>query len=282
MNMKRIFTLCIAACTITAGFAQTDTTGRQNLPPQNDTIRIGGMIIIRKAGNKDTAIAPEKEYKIRNRKSDKPSNLSTNWWIFDLGFSNYTDNSDYVNAALDGFVASGINKDAMKLKTGKSKNIDFWFFMQKLNVAKHILNLKYGLGLELNNYFFENEKIVFTKNPTKISLGTVGYKKVKLAADYLTVPIMLNVNFTPGRNHGFGFSGGISGGYLYSSRYKTRIDGDTKKIKNDFNLERFKLSYIGELALGPVKLYGSFAMKNMWEKELDMKPYNFGLRFSNW
>jgi hypothetical protein len=27
--------------------------------------------------------------------------------------------------------------------------------MQKLNVAKHILNLKYGLGLELNNYRYK-------------------------------------------------------------------------------------------------------------------------------
>lgn len=278
--MKRIFTLCLALCTLITAFAQTDTTGNKNKPPVYDTIRIGGMVIVRKAGSNHSE--RDTTYKMRNRRGDKPSNLTTNWWIFDLGFSNYNDESNYVTAASSGFVAPGINKDDLKLKVSKSKNINVWFFMQKLNIAKHVLNLKYGLGLELNNYSFENTKLAFAKNPTRISEGTDDFKKVKLAADYLTVPIMLNVNFTPNRHRGFGISGGISAGYLYSSRYKTKGGGDTKKIKNDFDLEQFKLSYIGEIALGPVRLYGSYAMKNMWGKGLNMTPYNFGFRFSNW
>lgn len=281
--MKRIFTLCVALCTFIAGFSQTDTTGTKNKAPQKDTIRIGGMVIIRKAGNKNKDNSKDSIYTIRNRRGDKPSNLTTNWWIFDLGFSNYADNSNYVTAASSGFVAPGINEDDLKLRGGKSRNVNVWFFMQKLNIAKHIVNLKYGLGVELNNYSFDNTSIVFAKKPTLIyESATDDFKKVKLAADYLTVPIMLNFNFTPNRKKGFGLSGGISAGYLYSARYKSKDDGDVKKVKSDFNLESFKLSYIGELTLGPVRLYGSYAMKNMWEKGLDMTPYNFGFRFSNW
>lgn len=280
--MKRIFTLCVALCTVVTGFAQTDSTGTKNKAPQNDTIRIGSMVIIRKAGNKNKEESKDSIYKIRNRRGDKPSNLSTNWWIFDVGFSNYSDKSNYVTAAASGFVAPGINEDDLKLKGGKSRNVNVWFFMQKLNIAKHIVNLKYGLGLELNNYSFDNTKLVFTKKPTNISESATEFSKVKLATDYLTVPIMLNFNFTPNRKKGFGLSGGISAGYLYSARYKSKDDGDVKKVKSDFNLESFKLSYIGELTLGPVRLYGSYAMKNIWEKGLDMTPYNFGFRFSNW
>jgi hypothetical protein len=280
--MKRIFTLCVALTTLITAFAQNDTTGTKKPIPQNDTIRIGGMIIIRKTGNKDREISKDSIYKIRNRRGDKPSNLSTNWWIFDVGFSNYADNSNYVTAAASGFVAPGINEDDLKLKGGKSRNVNVWFFMQKLNIAKHIVNLKYGLGLELNNYSFDNTKLVFTKKPTNISESATEFNKVKLATDYLTVPIMLNFNFTPNRKKGFGVSGGISAGYLYSARYKSKDDNDVKKVKSDFNLESFKLSYIGELYLGPIRLYGSYAMKNMWEKGLDMTPYNFGFRFSNW
>ena len=280
--MKRIFTLCAALCMMMAVSAQTDTTGTKNEPPAYDTIRIGGMIIVRKVGSKDKEVSKDGEYKMRNRRGNKPSNLTTNWWIFDLGFSSFNDESDYTSAALNGFVAPGINKDDFKLRTGKSKNVNVWFFMQKLNIAKHVLNLKYGLGLELNNYSFENTKLAFAKNPTFISEGADDFKKVKLAADYVTVPIMLNINFTPNRSKGFGISGGISAGYLYSARFKTKMNDDVTKIKSDFDLERFKLSYIGEIALGPVRLYGSYAMKNMWEKGLDMTPYNFGFRFSNW
>ncbi len=280
--MKRIFTLCAVLCIATGIFAQTDTTATPRPVPQDDTIRIGGMVIIRKAGSKDKEIIRDREYRMRNRHYDKPSNLSTNWWIFDIGFSNYADNSNYTNAAFNGFVASGITADDLKLRAGKSRNVNIWFFMQKLNISKHVLNLKYGMGLELNNYHFENDKLVFAKNPTHISEGSTEFKKVKLATDYLTVPMMLNINFTPKRRNGFGISAGISAGYLYAARYKTKVDGDIDKVKSDFDLERFKISYIGELSLGPVKLYGSYANKNMWEKGLDMTPYTFGFRFSNW
>jgi hypothetical protein len=284
--MKRIFTLCMAVCTTLVSFAQTDTTGNQN--SQGDTIRIGGMIIIRKPGNRQTE--HEREYKVNNRKTVKTSNLRTNWWILDLGFSNYTDNTLYSSAGAQQY-APGSNKTWFALKDGKSRNVNIWFFMQKLNVASHVVNLKYGLGLELNNYRYKQPvryqadppAIV---NPTRVILdGTVGrtYKKDKLAADYLTVPIMLNFNFTPNRHDGFGFSAGISAGYLYSARNKTITSDEHKeKAKDDFELEKWKLSYVAELSLGPVRFYGSYAFKNMYERGLDMKPYNFGFRFSNW
>lgn len=288
--MKRLFTLCIAICTTLAGFAQTDTTGKQIPEPKNDTIRIGGMIIIRKAGNKDTAIAGNKEYKMRNRKGDKPSNLNTNWWIFDIGFSSYTDNTIYSSAAAQAY-APGSNNTWFDLKDGKSRNVNIWFFMQKLNVSKHVLNLKYGVGLELNNYHYK-QPIRYTAtplaivDPPRVSLdGTSGrtYKKNKLAADYLTVPIMANLNFTPKRKKGFGLSAGISAGYLYSARNKTNTsDEGKKKAKDDFELDKWKLSYVAELSLGPVRFYGSMAFKNMYERGLDIKPYTFGFRFSNW
>ena len=92
---------------------------------------------------------------------------------------------------------------------------------------------------------------------------------------------MLNFNFTPKRYRAFGFSVGVSAGYLYASRQKIKMDGDKDKLKDDFNLEKFKISYIAELNLGPVKLYGSMAVKNMWEKGLDQVPYNLGIRLSH-
>jgi hypothetical protein len=283
--MKRIFTLCIALFIVAPGFAQNDSTAAKN---QGDTIHIGGMIIIRKPGNKD--IVQDKEYKIKNRKTDKPSNISTNWWIFDIGFSNYQDNTVYSSIAAQQY-APGSNASWLKLKNGKSRNVNVWFFMQKLNMAKHILNLKYGLGLELNNYHYKqpvryDANPPATVDPPRIMLdNTMGrsYQKDKLAADYLTVPMMLNVNFTPRRHEGFGFSAGISAGYLYSARNKTiTSDEGKKKAKDDFELEKWKLSYIAELSLGPVRFYGSVATKSMYERGLDITPYNFGFRFSNW
>lgn len=275
--MKKVIFLSLALSIAFASIAQSDST----IQRPADTIRVGGIVIIRKSGPKHKTEKEDQEYHIKRRKGEEPSNLSTNWWIFDIGFSNFTDKSNYTSSLLSGFTGPGVGADQMKLRTGKSINTNVWFFMQKLNIAKQVLNLKYGLGLELNNYYFD-DNIQFSKKPTNISLSTTDFKKAKLAADYLTVPIMLNVNFTPRRSKGFGFSGGISAGYLYSARFKTKVNNDVKKVKDGFDLERFKLSYVGELSLGPVRFYTSIAMKNMWDKGLDMTPYNFGFRFSNW
>jgi hypothetical protein len=287
MNMKRIFTLCILLCTTLAGFAQTDSTKQES---KADTIRIGGMIIIRDKDGKNKSVEKDKEPRISRRKSDKPSNISTNWWILDIGFSSYTDNTDYASAGAQAY-APGSNKTWFDLKDGKSRNVNFWIFMQKMNVIKHVVNLKYGLGLELNNYHYK-QPIRYQENPPAIpdparvildATPNRTYKKNKLAADYLTVPMMVNFNFTPKREKGFGLSVGVSAGYLYSARNKTRTSDEGKeKAKDDFELEKWKLSYVGELSLGPVRFYGSYAFKSMYERGLDMTPYTFGFRFSNW
>lgn len=289
--MKRIFTLCMILCTSLAGFAQTDSTANKT-ENKTDTIRIGGMVIIRDKDSKNRRIERDREPRMNDRRRDKPSNLSTNWWIVDIGFSNLNDNTVYGSPSAVSYTGPGItNKNFLELKDGKSRNVNIWFFMQKLNVIKRVVNLKYGLGLELNNYHYKQnvryiaDPLPGALNPQRVAIDATpgrNYKKTKLAADYLTAPLMVNFNFTPGRKRGFGFSAGISAGYLYNARNKTVTSDEGKeKSKDDFELSRWKLSYVGELSLGPVRFYGSYAFKNMYERGLDMTPYTFGFRFSH-
>ena len=276
--MKKIVLGLIAVCLGMTTWAQTDSTKKENKTDRADTIKIGGVIIVRKEGGKSDTSGKSVIISNRTRKAD--SKVTTNWFIVDLGFANYEDNTNYASSATQSF-APGLNEDNLKLRTGKSVNVNVWLFMQRLRIVKGI-NLKYGLGLELNNYHFDDERIRFQKNPTLVTLDP-DYKdlgKNKLAADYVTVPLMLNFNFTPNRKHGFGFSAGVSGGYLYSSRQKIK-DGDKSKLRDDFDLSKWKVSYIGELNLGPVRLYGSYALKNMWDKGFDHTPYAVGIRLSH-
>ena len=277
--MKSILLVCIAACVFNIANAQTDTTGKQT----NDTIRIGGMIIIKKPGSNDREVITRGDRSVRiPSRRGRPDNITTNWMVIDLGYAGFNDKTNYASAEAQAF-APGSTEDWFDLRGGKSRNVNIWFFMQRVNMIEHVVNLKYGLGLELNNYFFDDESIRFQKNPTLITMDATlkDAKKNKLAVDYLTVPLMLNFNFTPRRDDGFGFSAGVSGGFMYSARQKTKMDGDKDKVKNDFDLKRWKVSYIGELNLGPVKLYCSYALKTMWDKGLDQTPYTVGFRLSN-
>jgi hypothetical protein len=280
--MKNYYLLMAALCLYTISFGQTDTSGKEGKSGRNrDTIRIGNLIIITNRDHRkdtDTTVADDHP----QRKT--PSNLSTNWGIVDLGFNNFTDNTNYSSAAAQQF-APGADKDWFKLRNGKSINVNIWFVMQRLNIIKHVVNLKYGLGLELNNFRYE-ENIRLRKNPTMVYKDPViNYSKNKLAADYITIPVMVNFNFTPGKENkkSFGLSVGGSAGYLYSSRQKI-VSGESskQKVKNNFDLRPYKINYIAELQLGPIKLYGLLATQSMFEKGLDQIPYSVGLRLSNW
>ena len=270
--MKKIILAFIASGLGMASWAQTDSTTSKD---KADTIKIGGVIIIRKDGQTDPA---GKTVVISNKKKSN-SKVSTNWWIVDIGFTNYNDETNYASAPAQSF-APGLTEENFKLRTGNSVNVNIWLFMQRLRITKGI-NLKYGLGLELNNYHFDDERVRFQENPTIVVLDPAykDLRKNKLAADYFTVPMMLNFNLTPDRKQGFGFSAGVSAGYLYSSRQKIK-DDDVSKLRDDFDLSKWKLSYVGELNLGPVRLYGSYAFKTMWDKGLDQTPYSFGVRLS--
>src|SRR5258705_12875334 len=110
--MKWIFTLCIITCTALTGFAQNDTTGKQD-QSKDDTIKVGGMIIIRKPGGGKEVIRDRRDRDDEGRKYNKSSNISTNWWILDLGFSNFNDKTNYSSAAAQS-IAPGSNEDWFK------------------------------------------------------------------------------------------------------------------------------------------------------------------------
>src|SRR5690606_27932344 len=145
----------------------------------------------------------------------------------------------------------------------------------------------YGLGVELNNYHYkqpvryEAQTPAVEDAPVLFLDQTAGrtYKKNKLAADYITAPVMLSFNLTPYRLYPFEISAGISAGYLYSARNKVVNSDDGKvKTRGDFDMRPWKLSYVAELHLGIARLYGSYAFKGMYLRGLDITPYNFGIR----
>lgn len=289
--MKKTTLLAIAAIAALASHAQTDST-----KTNNDTMRIGNILIIKRgkvSNNSDsTVVLGRTNY---SRKSN--SRFTTNWGVIDLGFSNYSDKTNYANAGdylINRPGSPDLGASNFKLRAGSSINVNLWFFMQTMHLIKKNVNLKYGLGLELNNYRYksalsyrEEGMIPYsggsqTNNPF-IFRDSISFKKNKLAADYLTVPFMINFASNKySRNKGLSASFGVSAGYLYSQRNKQKSDERGKdKNKGEYDLERFKLSYIGELGIGPVKLYGSYSPKSMYEHSLDIRPFNVGFRISN-
>lgn len=294
--MKKLLLTTVATISMLASFAQ------QNDTKKVDTLQVGNYVIIKK-NNQSDSTKPKRTITInsdtddlfdiyirKDKKNKKLKNVSTNWFILDLGFANVNDQTNYSLAQNSGYFRAnnnGIkpNQSSFNLINSKSSNFNVWFFMQKINLSKHKLNLKWGVGYEMFNFRYE-KSLSFRNQPDNyVFIDSIGFSKNKLYANYLTIPLMLNFTSNPNNKSAFNISAGVSAGYLIASRNKQVSDQRGKqKVSGSFDLEPFKLSLVGEVGMGPIRLYGSYALNNMFKSNtgIDQTPFAFGIRFSRW
>ena len=269
--------------------AQKDSTAKQL-----DTLQIGGFTIVRDGESaKHSTSSSNTNYNViwTNRSAKKNKTTSTNWLIFDLGFANYRDLTNYSYAQAGSYLKimrpgdPAVNEGTTTLNTGKSSNVNIWLFMQRVSLSKNVLNLKYGLGLEMYNFRYDS-RISFRNAPAPMAFNdSISFTKNKLYSGYVTVPLMININTKPNSHRGLIMSVGMSAGYLLASRNK-QVSGDRgkQKYRGDLALEPWRLAAIGEIGLGPVRLYGSYSINQLQKTytRMEQYPYTIGIRFSSW
>jgi len=265
----------------------------------DDTVKVGRIKIINKSegsksfGQKNWESLLDGDFKKTKisfeRKPKKLKPITTNWWIFDLGFANYVDrttNLDYstMMGSSSSLSLSMVSSKDLKLNNVKSSNFNIWIVQQKASLYKNYWNLKYGIGLEMYNFRFQRP-ISFSNTPgNNIYIDDVNFTKNKLFVEYLTVPVQLNYHSKPDNKKSFYASLGVSAGYLIQSHTKQISEERGKrKVNGNFNLNNFKMSTIGELGVGSLRLYGTYNLTNMFDKNLthfDLTPFAIGVRFS--
>ena len=312
---NKVLTALFSIGTLLAG-AQSDSsyTKKDSILVKPDTIKVGNFYIVKKGGesgngNGNVSVINDATVQIGNitikandldnkpiikieRKKPAPKKVSTNWWIFDLGFAGNRDETNYATAVVNNNYlrtfspANGApNKQTFNLNNGKTTNVNLWFFMQKASIIKQVVFLKYGMGMEMYNFRYDSRISYRKESFPHVYNDSISFSKNKLFAGYLTVPFMLHVNTTPGNKKGFSFSAGVSAGYLVGSRAKQKSEERGKqKYKGDFDLSPFRTALIGELGIGPVKLYGSYSLNTLHDSytRLEQYPFAVGIRFSNW
>jgi hypothetical protein len=264
----------------------------------DDTVKVGRINIINKREGRATIGQTTwesfldgdfKKTKISIEKAPKKLKpVTTNWWIFDLGFANLIDNTDqsvYRTMVSNNLISSNApNSTDLKLHNVKTSNVNIWIVQQKVDLYKHIWNLKYGIGIEMFNFRFENPISFSNTAGNYVYFDNVNFSKNKLFVEYLTIPIQINYQANPQNNKSFYASLGMSAGYLLQSRTKQiSAERGKQKVNGNFNLNNFRLATIGELGIGSLRLYGSYGLTNLFDKKLthfDMAPFAVGIRFS--
>jgi hypothetical protein len=292
----------------------TIRTGNDTVLTSSDTLKIGSILIV----NKKEAEAPSfktiikigdasygrpkdgdygwiqgdfKKTRIEiNKTPKKLKNTETNWWTMDIGFTNFIDKSPNLMwlAANPNALPYGpgplMSPENFSLINKRSTNVNVWVVTQKLNLYQHKINLKYGLGVEMFNFRFD-KSISFREDiANNVKFDVIPFTKNKLLVKYLTIPVQLNFSPNPYNKRAFYASIGMSAGYLWNGKNKQISEERGKeKFRGNFNLNDWRIATIGELGVGALRLYGSFANTNLFNKNqsfLDMQPFAVGLRFS--
>ena len=297
--MKKPFLIIAISLIALSGFAQKDTT-TVLVSASNDTVKVGNFVIVKK--NKPGTESSNYSHNVWKdwdntvnvkieRLPRRKRNIVTNWFIFDLGFTNYRDQTDYAYAQKGDYFKTfrpqdgKVDFNSYLLNTGKSSNVNIWLFMQKLNVSKHVLNLKFGLGYEMYNFRYDSRISYRKEFSSYVYNDSMSFSKNKLYVSYITIPLMININPSPDRRNGFNFSFGVSAGYLVDSRNKQiSAERGKQKYNGDFYFEPWRLATIGEIGLGPIRLYGSYSLNRLQKDvtRVEQYPYCIGIRFSTW
>ena len=203
-------------------------------------------------------------------RGDNDWNMDLRVGMLDLGFSSYLfDNSLNLPAELDDFDQT----------FGGSWNINLHLIRHRLPLIKRRFGIEYGLTIAWKQYRFAND-FRFEEDTIPISLVDDGteYKRNKLKTTFLEVPLMLTI--TPGRRGNFYLSGGVYGGLLLNAKQKLKpSDGGTIKVKDDFNLNKFRYGLSGRIGFGSFAVYGQVALNELFKEGQGpaLTPVEFGI-----
>lgn len=206
----------------------------------------------------------EREIVIRKQPS-KPKLVETSSFVMDLGLNAFV-NGNSVEMPEE---YSGMNLDKIR-----SLNFHLGIVQQGLNLYKGKLRFVYGLGIEFNNFRFEEDiDLVKGSNPLAYTVNDeIEYRKNKLVSQYLTMPLMLNFKSNPrDEDESFKVAAGIQLGYLIGSHTKQKWgrgrDKEKRKTRGNYQFEDYRYGYVLQFGYGDVNIYGKYYPNSVFKKD---------------
>jgi hypothetical protein len=241
--------------------------------PDSTSIRVGDkeIRIVERGGETDIRFEDiDKEQKIKNPK------FRGHWAGVEWGLNNFLDDQQSM--------ARGASEWYMDLNTGRSWNLNVNFAQYSIGFGTSHVGLLTGLGLEFNNYFFDNDNTIVEEEDYVNGVPLLGnVAKSKLTSTFLRVPVILEVQFPNTiRAKRVFLSAGIVAGLKLGSHTKVvyKDNGKNKdKKRDDFNINPFRYGATARIGFGNVCIYGDYYFTTMFvdEKGPDLYPFNVGL-----
>ncbi len=210
----------------------------------------------------------------KDGKKKEKNNFKVNWAGIGLGVNGY------MNANNETTVPVGY--DFLDLDYRKSINIQINFWEQNIPIVKKYVNLVTGMGFDINNYRFANNYRLTSDAAYSSAVfdSVYDFKKAKLTACYLQVPLLLQLNTKANDNNkSFHVSAGVVGAVRIGSHTKYVFDDGNAEVKpktrDDFNLAPFRYSAMARIGYGKFDIYASYALSTLFKKNEGPQLYPF-------
>lgn len=218
---------------------------------------------------------------------------------FDLGLLNYSDLSaysglagvnpstrvqDYSPAGLNTFAPAGsagpVTAAQFSLIPLKSVQVDLWIFRNLREFGYGPFGLEYGFGLVMDNFRYRQPITYIDHFGTRVIQDSVSFRKNKLFAEYLSIPLLLHLKFPTRHGHPFHLSLGSEFAYLIEARTK-QISSARGKVKqrDEFNLSRFRIDPELEAGFRTWALYLDYSLLPLHQYGVRQYAYSLGIRF---
>ncbi len=245
--------------------------------PDSTSIRVGEkeIRIVERDDDTDVTFGDVEDHnddiKIVNKK------FRGHWAGVEWGINNFVDNNNSISREGENWF--------MDLNTGRSWAFNLNFFQYSLGFGTSHLGLLTGLGLEYNNYFFDNDVSIVEVNDMVVVDSLEGnVSKTKLTSTFLRIPLIFEVQFPNTiRAKRVFISAGIVAGLKLGSHTKVVYKGDNGKNKDknndDFNINPFRYGLTARMGFGNMCVFGDyyFTTEFVNDKGPELHPFTIGL-----
>lgn len=245
--------------------------------PDSTSIRVGDKVIRIFERNDDTdfSIADVEEDNGHEKITSKK--FRGHWAGIEWGINNFLDNSNSLSREGENWF--------MDLNTGRSWALNLNFFQYSLGFGTSHIGILTGLGLEYNNYFFDNDvSIIETNDMVMVDSLDGNIAKTKLTTTFLRIPLILEFQFPNTiRAKRVFLSAGIVAGLKLGSHTKVVYKDDNGKNKDknndDFNINPFRYGLTARLGFGNMCVFGDyyFTTEFVKNKGPELHPFTIGL-----
>jgi len=171
--------------------------------------------------------------------------------------------------------------DYLSQEIGKSTHVKWDVIRHRVGGRDKSVSFEYGLALSYHNYAFTNStRLVPGQSELTFVTDDVNYKKNKFKSTFLEVPLSISILGDKERDHrGFNLSLGGYAGILLKSKQKFKGPAGKEKVKDDFNMNKFRYGLQGMIGYGHVNLYMQYSLVDLFKENEgpSLTPINIGV-----